>query len=312
MRKGVKFHDGTDFTSAAVKASFARRIAVKGGAAYMVAGVKSVNTSNPYKAVVTLKAPNAAFLDYLASPFGPKMESPTGMVKNAGKDHAQTYLRTHDIGSGPYELTTAQTGTKYGLTRFDGYWGKKSPFTTVDLPVYEDASALQLAFDSGDVSVIVAALPSSSLSKYENSSSFSSYFLPTLQSALVTVNPSRSFFKTQKARIAFMKFLDRAKLIPQVLGDRSSIATTLYAKGMIPGGADKQRIAYNPNVLKAYAATLPSGTAHDCRLRHRQPECGADRRDRRRAAAGDQDQGDGAGLPDRAGVRLVQRPDQRP
>jgi peptide/nickel transport system substrate-binding protein len=253
LRKGVKFHDGTDFTSAAVKASFARRIAVKGGAAYMVAGVKSVNTSNPYKAVVTLKAPN--------SPFGPKMESPAGMVKNAGKDHAQTYLMTHDIGSGPYELTTAQTGTKYGLTRFDGYWGKKSPFTTVDLPVYEDASALQLAFDSGDVSVIVAALPSSSLSKYENSSSFSSYFLPTLQSALVTVNPSRSFFKTQKARIAFMKFLDRAKLIPQVLGDRSSIATTLYAKGMIPGGADKQRISYNPNVLEAYAATLPSGTA---------------------------------------------------
>ena len=89
------------------------------------------------------------------------------MAKNAGSDHAQTYLRTHDIGSGPYELTTAQTGTKYGLTQFDGYWGTKSPFTTVDLPVYQDASALQLAFDSGDVSVIVAALPSSSLSKYE-------------------------------------------------------------------------------------------------------------------------------------------------
>jgi peptide/nickel transport system substrate-binding protein len=260
LRKGVKFHDGTKFTSAAVKASFARRIAVKGGAAYMVEGVKKVDTSDPYKAIVTLKAPNAAFLDYLASPFGPKMESPAGMVKYAGKDHAQTYLRTHDIGSGPYELTTAQTGTKYGLTRFDGYWGKRSPFTKVDLPVYQDASALQLAFDSGDVAVIVAALPSTSLSKYEKSSSYSSYFLPTLQSALVTTNPSKSFFKTAKARLAFMKFLDREKLIPQVLGDRSSLATTLYAKGMIPGGADKQKISYDPDVLKAYAKTLPSGT----------------------------------------------------
>lgn len=260
LRSGVKFHDGTPFTSAAVKASFDRRIAVKGGAAYMVEVVKSVDTSDPLKAVVTLKGPNAAFLDYLASPFGPKMESPTGMAKNAGKDNAQTYLLSHDIGSGPYELTTAQTGTKYGLTQFAGYWGTKSPFTTVDLPVYQDASALQLAFEAGDVSAIVAALPSSSLPKYEKSSSVNSYFLPTLQSALVTLNPSKDFFKGQEARVAFMKFLDREKLIPQVLGNRSAVATTLYAKGMIADGSDTQDITYDPTALTAYAANLPSGT----------------------------------------------------
>ena len=261
LRKGVTFHDGTPFTSESVKASFARRIAVKGGAAYMVQVVKKVDTSKPLKAVVTLKAPNAAFLDYLASPFGPKMESSTGMKKNAGKDNAQTYLQTHDIGTGPYELTTAQTGTKYGLTQYAKYWGTKSPFTKVDLPIYQDASAIQLAFDGGDVAAIVAALPSTSLPKYEKSSDFKSYLLPTLQSALVTLNPSRPFFKSQPARMAFLKFMDRAKLIPQVLGDRSSIATTLYAKGMIPGGVDKQTITYDPTVLKAYAATLPSGTS---------------------------------------------------
>jgi peptide/nickel transport system substrate-binding protein len=260
LRKGVTFHDGTPFTSAAIKVAFDRRIAVKGGAAYMVEGVESVDSSDPLKAVITLKAPNSAFLDYLASPFGPKMESPTALKKNAGSDNAQTYLRTHDVGTGPYELTTAQTGTKYVLTQYDGYWGPKSPFTTVNLPVYNDASALQLAFDGGDVSAIVAALPSSSLSKYESSTSFDSYLLPTLQSALVTLNPSRDFFKGREARTAFMQFLDREKLIPQVLGDRSELATTNYAKGMIPGGADVQGISYDPSVLTAYAATLPSGT----------------------------------------------------
>ena len=38
LRKGVTFHDGTPFTSAAVDVAFKRRIAVKGGAAYMVDG----------------------------------------------------------------------------------------------------------------------------------------------------------------------------------------------------------------------------------------------------------------------------------
>ena len=260
LRKGVTFHDGTPFTSAAIKVAFDRRIAVKGGAAYMVEGVKSVDSSDPLKAVITLKAPNSAFLDYLASPFGPKMESPTALKKHAGSDNAQTYLQTHDVGTGPYELTTAQTGTKYGLTQYDGYWGPKSPFKKVDLPVYNDASAIQLAFDGGDVHAIVAALPSSSLGKYEKATATSSYLLPTLQSALVTLNPSRDFFKGQEARKAFMQFLDRETLIPQVLGDRSELATTNYAKGMLPAGLDKQAISYDPSVMTKYAATLPKGS----------------------------------------------------
>ena len=130
LRKGVKFHDGTKFTSAAVEGVVRAAHRGQGRRRLHGRGRQEASTrSDPYKAVITLKAPNAAFLDYLASPFGPKMESPTGMAKNAGSDHAQTYLRTHDIGSGPYELTPAQTGTKYGLKQFDGYWGPKSPFT---------------------------------------------------------------------------------------------------------------------------------------------------------------------------------------
>ena len=261
LRSGVTFHDGTPFTSAAVKVAFDRRIAVKGGAAYMVQGVKSVSTPDGLTAVVTLKEGNAAFLDYLASPFGPKMESPTGLTKNAGTDNAQTYLQTKDLGTGPYELASAQTGTKYTMTQYAKYWGTVSPFKTINLPVYNDASSLQLAFDKGDVSAIVAALPSSSLPKYSNNPAVSSYLLPTLQSALVTLNPSKSFFSAKTARTAFLQFLDQQKLVTQVLGGRSEVATTLYAKGMIPNGADKQNISYNPAVFTAYAKTLPAGTA---------------------------------------------------
>jgi peptide/nickel transport system substrate-binding protein len=260
LREGVKFHDGTPFNSTAVKVSLARRTAVKGGAAYMTAGVANVDDSDPTTAVVTLSEGNAAFLDYLASPFGPKMQSPAVLSANAGSDNAQTYLQTHDAGSGPYVLSAVQTGTKYEMTQFDGYWGTKAPFKKVVLPVYNDSSALELAFDKGDVSVIVAALPSSDLKKYESSTAISSYLLPTLQSALVTLNPSKSFFKSTDARLAFLQALDREKLIPQVLGNRSSVATTLYAKGMIPDGSDKQDITYKPDVMKQYAATLPAGT----------------------------------------------------
>lgn len=256
LRDGVTFHDGTPFTSAAVKVAFDRRIQVKGGAAYMVQGVKDVATPDDLTAVVTLAKPNSAFLDYLASPFGPKMESPTGLKKNAGSDDAQTYLSSHDLGTGPYELASAETGVKYQLKSYPGYWGTKSPFSSVELPVYTDESALELAFDKGDVDAVVAALPSSSLDKYDKAAYATNYFLPTLQSALVTLNPSKDFFGKPEARTAFLKSLDQAGLVSQVLGARSEPATTMYAKGMIPDGADKQAISYDPAVLKAYVGTL--------------------------------------------------------
>jgi peptide/nickel transport system substrate-binding protein len=258
LRQGVTFHDGTPFTSAAVKVAFDRRIAVKGGAAYMVQGVQSVATPDDQTAVVTLSAPNSAFLDYLASPFGPKMESPTGLTKNAGTDDAQTYLSSHDLGTGPYELSSAQTGVAYKLASYTKYWGPSSPFKTVNLPVYTDESALELAFDHGDVDAIAAALPSSSLKKYAGAAYATNYFLPTLQASLVTVNPSQPFFASQAARVAFLKSLDQKSLVDQVLGARSQVATTMYAPGMIAGGKDVQAITYDPSVLKTYAAGLPA------------------------------------------------------
>lgn len=257
LRKGVTFHDGTPFTSAAVDVAFKRRIAVKGGAAYMVEAVKSVTTPDDYTAVITLNKPNTAFLSYLASPFGPKMESPEGLKANAGSDDAQTYLSSHDLGTGPYQLTAAQTGVKYEMTQYDGYWGQKSPFKKIELPVYTDESALELAFDNGTVDTIVAALPSSSLDKYASKDGVANYFLPTLQGALVTVNSSHEFFKTPEARVAFLKSIDQATLVNQVLGKRSEVATTMYAKGMIANGADKQAISYDAGALKAYVAALP-------------------------------------------------------
>jgi peptide/nickel transport system substrate-binding protein len=127
------------------------------------------------------------------------------------------------------------------------------------LPVYTDESALELAFDNGTVDTIVAALPSSSLDKYASKDGVSNYFLPTLQGAMVTVNSSHDFFKTPEARVAFLKSIDQAALVKQVLGKRSEVATTMYAKGMIQGATDKQAISFDAGALKAYVDALPPG-----------------------------------------------------
>ncbi|ONH31856.1 ABC transporter substrate-binding protein [Pseudofrankia asymbiotica] len=255
LREGVTFHDGTPFTSAAVMPSITRQASLDGGPAYLAAIVSSVDTPDDLTAVVHLKQPNAAFLNYLASPFGPKMLSPTGLTEHAGSDQAQTYLKTHDLGAGPYELTTANVGQLYVLTQYPKYWGGTSPFKTIRLPVYTDASALELAFDKGDVHLVVNALPSSAIPRYADKN-VDNYFLPQLAAAQITTNPNKDFFATQEARMAYLQAINRDQLVSQVLGEKfASPATTVYARGMIAGGADKQNISYDPSVMQAYAKT---------------------------------------------------------
>jgi peptide/nickel transport system substrate-binding protein len=259
LRHGVTFHDGTPFTSAAVGPSFARTASLKGGPAYLAAIVKNVATPDKYTAVVTLKQPNSAFLNYLASPFSPKMLSPTGLKVHAGKNQAQTYLASHDLGTGPYELTKAEVGREYVLTAYPNYWGPKGPFKTINLPVYTEVSAMELAFQKGAVDLIVGdnAPPSSSINQYASNSNVTTYFLPMYTATLITLNPNRPFFSSQKARLAFLQAIDTKTLVDQVINPKlATPATTIYGAGFIPGGADKQQIAYNPATMAAYAKTI--------------------------------------------------------
>ena len=65
-----------------------------------------------------MKTPVSAFLDYLASAWGPKITSPTELAAHAvAGDQGQKWLQTHDAGSGPYEITSFVPNQKYVLKR---------------------------------------------------------------------------------------------------------------------------------------------------------------------------------------------------
>ncbi|MCV7218843.1 ABC transporter substrate-binding protein [Mycobacterium crocinum] len=258
LRQGVKFHDGTPFTSAAVKASFDRRAAVNQGPAYMVSDVESVTTQGDYDVTVTLKAPNSAFLDYLACPYGPRMMSPDGLQKNGGTDHAQGYLTTHDLGTGPYTLTAAEVGSKYQLTAFGDYWGAKPYFEKVELPVITDVSAQQLQFNNGQLAAILHDLPSSAVQSYLDNKSFTNYSLPTMMSNFVYINPKKGMMTDAKNRNAVMQAIDVDELVKQTYFGRGKKADQIYPANMMAAEYGKQSVTHDPSVLTSLAAGLPA------------------------------------------------------
>jgi peptide/nickel transport system substrate-binding protein len=207
---------------------------------------------------ISLKSPNAAFPAYLASAYGPRMMSPTGLAAHAGPDHDQTYLQTHDLGTGPYVLDQAKVGSLYTLQAFSQYWGKKPYFTTVDIPVITDAATQQLKLNKGDLAVIMHDLPESAVRSYMHNASVKTYTLPTQASDFLYVNPGSGFLTTPANRRALLQAVNVKQIFTQVFSGRATIASQAYPAHMLPPGNGLQNIPYEPSALSTLVKTLPS------------------------------------------------------
>ncbi len=259
LRDGVKFHDGTPFDSSAVKASFARRTAVNGGPAYMLADVVAVETPEPLTAVVRLAKPNADFLDYLACAYAPQMMSPKGLAEHAGGDHAQTYLQEHDLGTGPYTLADVKTNEFYSLKAFAEYWGEKPHFTTVNFPVVADESSQIIQTNQGRIGAIVHFPSAATVQQFANNSKFKVHNFPSLQNQEVYMNPHRGFLTSPEARMDLLKAIDvSAAMADLEKAGMSEPSDTMSPKGQVPDGYALQNISYDTEPLRTRVAALPA------------------------------------------------------
>jgi peptide/nickel transport system substrate-binding protein len=118
LRKGVKFHDGTDFNAKAAKWNLDQDINAKA-----VKGFLSVDVLDDYTIRVNCDKYRNNFLDYLSSSFGGSVVSPTAYEKK-GKDWAMW----HPVGTGPFKFVSFERGSKLTYTRWEGYWQKGKPY----------------------------------------------------------------------------------------------------------------------------------------------------------------------------------------
>jgi peptide/nickel transport system substrate-binding protein len=251
LRHGVRFSDGTPFNSTAAQASFERRSALKAGPSYMLADVKSYATPGPYTFVVHLRTPVAPFLDYLASPYGPLMSSPTAVKKHAaGKDLASKWFGGHSDGTGPYVLSAIKSGVSYTLTANPDYWGPKPYFTTIVFNVVPTPEQQRLELQGGQLDMIFGEQSTRDLEALAQDSSVQVTSFPALFKEDVWINPASKVFGKPAMRAALRAGLDNVSLTKAVFGPYGTPSTEVYPNGMLPAGVAPDKPAYNLSTLK--------------------------------------------------------------
>ena len=155
LRHGVKFHDGTDFDSAAVEYSWTRMKALDAGPAKSFTNVVGCEVIDPYTVKFTAADTYAFWENAFAGFDGFKVVSPTAVEahKTADDPYAQNWLAEKIVGTGPYMLTEYVQGQYIILTAFSDYWGgwTDDQFDKIVLKIMIEPAARGSALLAGDV-----------------------------------------------------------------------------------------------------------------------------------------------------------------
>jgi peptide/nickel transport system substrate-binding protein len=142
LRKGVKFHDGSDFNSDVCKWNLDLKISAKMGNA---SGWKSIDKVDDYTIRINLTSYQNTALTNLSSGIT-QIVSKAYIDKN-GVDAA----RWHPVGTGPFIFLSYEVGSKITYTRNPNYWDTGKPYLDgVIMNVIADATVRKLAFQKGD------------------------------------------------------------------------------------------------------------------------------------------------------------------
>ena len=128
LRKGVKFHDGSDFTASDVKFSIERIPVVSGPnpTTIYVRRVKEVKIIDPFTVQVITDGASPTLPNDFIRLFIVSAKAAAGLTKDNANDAFNSGKAA--VGTGPYKFVSWQPKGDLVLDRFDGYWGPKEPW----------------------------------------------------------------------------------------------------------------------------------------------------------------------------------------
>jgi peptide/nickel transport system substrate-binding protein len=272
IREGVKFHDGTALDAVAVKYNFDRWLNIP--AAYTDLGytyyiesvilgrVASVDAPDATTVVVTLNAPNSAFLVQLTlTPFA--ISSPTALqAGNAdAPDFANNKYATGGppamVGTGPFVFKEWVPDQQVVLTKNPDYWNAAAGGPYLDQITFRpitDTTATLNALQSGDVDIAQAIAPNDVETAAADATLVGIDRGSSCNVGILGMNQTHKPFDNLKIRQAVAAAVNRQALVDAFFPGGAGVVPTNWAPPGTIFAKDLAFPAYDPEAAKALIA----------------------------------------------------------
>ncbi|WP_443743934.1 glutathione ABC transporter substrate-binding protein GsiB [Sutterella sp.] len=220
LRKGVKFQNGEDFTSAAVKVNYERVMDKKNGLKRFVlySNIARIDTPDDFTVVFTLKKPFSAFINQLAHPSG-------GMICPKELEKWGAKIAFHPCGTGPFVMKDYNPSEVLKVEKNPNYW--RAGYPKVDSitwkPVVENSTRVAMLL-TGEADYAFP-VPAEQVKQIESKDAVRLDITPSIITRYVEMNLTKKVFEDIRVRQALNYAVNKQALVKVAFSGYADPAT---------------------------------------------------------------------------------------
>ncbi len=147
LRRGVRFHNGDELTSADVQFTFQRMREINAPAAFLVAALDRVEIIDNHRFKMHLQFPFGPFVTHLAHPATAILNRRA--VEAGGEEYAR-----NPVGTGPFEFVEWRSGDSVTVRRYDNHFRGPAASERVIFRIITEDTQRAIALATAEVDLI--------------------------------------------------------------------------------------------------------------------------------------------------------------
>ncbi|MBW2031142.1 MAG: hypothetical protein JRJ31_18945 [Deltaproteobacteria bacterium] len=242
LRKGVKFHNGADFTAKDVKFSFERIKRI--GKQVILGDLEGIKIVDNYTVKLITKRPFPPFLSRLWDAVIVSEQ----VYKKYGEDATK-----HPIGTGPFKFVEWVRGSHLVAEKNYNYWGEPAKIDRVIWKPIGETAARITALEKGSTDIAVD-IPPHEVARLEKNPNIRIEKVRSMRLIQVALSPRFKPFQNRLVRLAVNYAVDVDSLIKYVLQGRGYRAASLSGPASIGYDPGLKPFPYDSAKAKALLA----------------------------------------------------------